>query len=82
MSSNKFHFISFLYINFSHTYLNHFLPILALLTTTTWSFTFFRYSLDNTKLLGCDSTGILTLVDGMQAPAYPNPQALFILNEI
>ena len=47
-----------------------------------WSFTFFRYSLDNTKFLGCDSTGMLTLVDGMQAPAYPNPQALFILNEI
>ena len=47
-----------------------------------WSFTFFRYSLDNTKFLGYDSTGMLTLVDGMQAPAYPNPQALFILNEI
>ena len=47
-----------------------------------WSFTFFCYSLDNTKFLGCDSTGMLTLVDGMQAPAYPNPQALFILNEI
>ena len=24
----------------------------------------------------------VTLVDRMQAPAYPNPQALFILNEI
>ena len=46
------------------------------------SFTFFRYSLDNTKFLVCDSTGMLTLVDGMQAHAYPNPQALFILNEI
>ena len=46
-----------------------------------WSFTFFRYSLDNTKFLGCDSTGMVTLVDGMQAPAYPNPQALFILHE-
>ena len=35
MSSNKFHFTKFLYINFSHTYLNHFLPILVLPTTTT-----------------------------------------------
>ena len=47
-----------------------------------WSFTFFRYSLDNTKFLGCDSTGMVTLVDGMQASEYPNPQALLILNEI
>ena len=47
-----------------------------------WSYTFFRYSLDNTKFLGCDSTGMVTLVDGMQFTQYPNPQALFILNEI
>ena len=45
-----------------------------------WSYTFFRYSSD--KFLGCDSTGMVTLVDGMQATEYPNPQALFILNEI
>ena len=47
-----------------------------------WSYTFFRYALDNTKFLGCDSTGMVTLVDGMQVTEYPNPQALFILNEI
>ena len=49
-----------------------------------WSYTFFRYSLDNTKFLGCDSTDMVTLVDGMLASEYPtaNPQALFILNEI
>ena len=50
-----------------------------------WSYTFFRYSLDNTDnkmFLGCDSTGMVTLVDGMQSTEYPNPQALFILNEI
>ena len=49
-----------------------------------WSYTFFRYSLDNTKFLGCDSTGMVTLVDGMLASEYPtaNPQALFSLNEI
>ena len=49
-----------------------------------WSFTFFRYSLDNTKFLGCDSTGMVTLVDGMQASEYPNanPQALFVLSQI
>ena len=29
-----------------------------------WSYTFFRYSLDNTKFLGCDSTDMVTLVDG------------------
>ena len=48
------------------------------------SFTFFGYSLDNTKFLGCDSTGMVTLVDGMQASEYPNanPQALFILSQI
>ena len=49
-----------------------------------WSYTFFRYSLDNTKFLGCDSTGMVTLVDGMLVSEYPtaNPQALFSLNEI
>ena len=49
-----------------------------------WSYTFFRYSLDNTKFLGYDSTGMVTLVDGMQASKHPNanPQALFILRQI
>ena len=47
-----------------------------------WSYTFFRYSLDNRMFLGCDSTGMVTLVDGIQFTEYPNPQALFILNEI
>ena len=38
-----------------------------------WSYTFFRYSLDNTKFLGCDSTGMVGL-----ASEYPtaNPQLL------
>ena len=47
-----------------------------------WSYTFFRYVLDNTTLLGCDGTGRAMLVDGMQFSDYPNPQALFILNKV
>ncbi|XP_073233458.1 uncharacterized protein [Porites lutea] len=47
-----------------------------------WSYTFFPYKLDNTTFLGCDGTGRAMLVDGMQFFEYPNPQALFILNEV
>ena len=47
-----------------------------------WSYTFFRYTLDNTTFLGCDGTGRAMLVDGMQVSDYPNPQALFILNKV
>ena len=80
MYSNKFHKLSLrkfqLYVS------GPFSPNSRFTFDYYWSFTFFRDKLDNTKFLGCDSTGMVTLVDGMQAPAYPNPQALFILNKI
>ena len=50
-------------------YQDHILPILALTSITTGrgSYTFFRCWLDNSKFLGCDNTGMVTLGDGMQA---------------